>query len=82
MKDSLRAALDLVEAQASLRHMTEEDIVSLLAGLSASLESTSLEGTGDVPAAEKQHARQTGVRLNSVVCLECAEKFKVLSARH
>jgi predicted transcriptional regulator len=83
MKDSLRAAINLVEAQASLRSMLVEEIVSMLSVLSASLESASLKGPSDEPAEEKQPAGTTdGIRLNSIVCLECGAKFKVLSAKH
>jgi predicted transcriptional regulator len=78
MKDSLHAAIDIVEAQASLRPMTEEEIVSLLVGLSASL-----EGSRGEPATGNPVAKPTsGIREKSVICLECGARYRVLSGKH
>jgi predicted transcriptional regulator len=78
MKDSLRAAIELVEAQASLRHMTEEEIVSLLLGLAASLEMWN-----DEIGQEKQAPDPSkSIREKSVTCLECGARYRVISGKH
>lgn len=83
MDDYLKEALEIVRAQASVRVMAEEEIVTLIQRLAADirgiaegdreLECSSGEVTCDVKKSIKE---------KSVVCLECGKSFKILTRRH
>ncbi|MDD6181294.1 MAG: MucR family transcriptional regulator [Desulfovibrionaceae bacterium] len=83
MDDYLKEALEIVRAQASVRVMAEEEIVTLIQRLAADirgiaegdreLECSSGEITCDVKKSIKE---------KSVVCLECGKSFKILTRRH
>lgn len=84
MDDYLKEALGIVKAQASVRHMTEEEITSMLKKLSAGIQNVA-EGT---PLLESEDVAVTNldpakaIREKSVICMECGKSFKVLTKRH
>jgi predicted transcriptional regulator len=85
MEEHVQHALEIVKAQASVRNMTEEEINSMVNRIASQLkEIIDNEGSpeqakeGQTPAIDPKKA----IRENSVVCLECGKKFKVLSKRH
>ncbi len=82
MDDYLKEALDIVKAQASVRNMTEEEIISMVEKLAKGIASIS-DGSADaeaeqVPAVDPKKA----IREKSIICLECGKSFKVLTKRH
>ncbi|MGD9609154.1 MAG: MucR family transcriptional regulator [Desulfovibrionaceae bacterium] len=82
MEDYLKAALEIVKAQASVRTMTDEEITSMLknvaAGIQAAADAETAPAEASTPAIEPSKA----VKENSVVCLECGKSFKVLTKKH
>lgn len=82
LNDATKAALEIVKAQAGARTMTEDEIVSMVQRISASITAmasgviTSVESTA--PAMDPTKA----VKENSVVCLECGKAFKVITKKH
>ncbi|MDZ7762105.1 MAG: MucR family transcriptional regulator [Desulfovermiculus sp.] len=85
MEEYVQQALDIVKAQASVRNMTEEEITSMVQGLSQQLKGI-MEGS-EVPAGEEKSQEpavdpKNAIREKAVVCLECGKKFKVLSKKH
>ena len=85
MEEYVKQALDIVKAQASVRNMTEEEITSMVQGLSHQLKgivegniAQAEEGKVQEPAVDPKKA----IREKAVVCLECGKKFKVLSKKH
>ncbi len=82
MEDSLREALEIVKAQASVRNMTEDEINSMIKTLSEGIrnvvEEVPMERSQAAPAVEPAKA----IREKSVVCLECGKPFKVLTKKH
>ncbi|SDB61760.1 transcriptional regulator, MucR family [Desulfonatronum thiosulfatophilum] len=84
MDDYVKQALEIVKAQASIRAMTEEEMMSMVTNLAASLRGvvvndpvtmvdSHLESTGDPKKAIKER---------SVTCMECGKNFKVLTKKH
>jgi predicted transcriptional regulator len=77
----LQEALDIVKAQASVRSMTEEEIIQMVRGLARTLAGLSAggasgeEGAGDAP-------EDKGLKNSSVTCLECGKTFKLITKRH
>ena len=77
----LQEALDIVKAQASVRSMTEEEIVQMVHRLAATLagisggNSSAAESSADIP-------KDKGLKSMSVICLECGKSFKLITKRH
>ncbi len=80
MDDYLKEALEIVKAQAKVRTMTEDEIISMVQKLS--------EGIRDVCAGsqlidEVQSAPvRKSIKEQSIVCLECSKSFKILTKKH
>jgi predicted transcriptional regulator len=81
MDDYLKEALEIVKAQASVRTMTEEEIISMVQKLAhgiANISDDVVDVDCDSPAVDPKKA----IREKSIVCLECGKSFKVLTKRH
>ncbi|MDY7000684.1 MAG: MucR family transcriptional regulator [Thermodesulfobacteriota bacterium] len=83
MDDYLKEALEIVKAQASVRNMTEEEIISMVEKLAKDI-ARICEGSVDVDAgpAKPTIDPKKAIREKSIVCLECGKSFKVLTKRH
>lgn len=81
MEDHLKQAIEIVKAQASVRIMTEEEIMSMIKSLTGSIRGV-VEGAA--PAVESGPAvdPKNAIREKSVICCECGKSFKVLTKRH
>ncbi|OEU69227.1 MAG: transcriptional regulator [Desulfovibrio sp. S3730MH75] len=83
MEDHLKAALDIVKAQASVRTMTEDEITSMVRTLSAGIKTISeglLEDSSAPPIAPVDPKK--AIREKTIICLESGKPFKVLTKRH
>ena len=83
MDDFLKEALDIVKAQATVRTMTEEEILSMVRSLCngiRSISETTVEDD-DVAAVPTEDPKKA-VREKSILCLESGKTFKVLTKRH
>jgi len=81
MDDYLKEALEIVKAQASVRTMTEEEIISMVQKLAQGIANISddvVDADSDSPAVDPKKA----IREKSIICLECGKSFKVLTKRH
>jgi predicted transcriptional regulator len=83
MDDFLKEALDIVKAQATVRTMTEEEILSMVRNLCSGIrsigEATTEEEDAAVPSATDP---KKAIREKSIICLESGKTFKVLTKRH
>jgi len=83
MDDYLKEALDIVKAQASVRNMTEEEIISMVEKLAQGIATIAEEGPdADLGAAKPVMDPKKAIREKSIVCLECGKSFKVITKRH
>jgi len=84
MESYLEDALGIVKAQAGVRHMTEEEIVSMVKTLAEGIRNASegVEAEGEGEKSEILADPMKAIRERSVQCLECGKKFKVLTKRH
>ena len=86
MDDFLKEALEIVKAQASVRVMSDEQIIAMVRSLSTGLKSAT-EGTcatvedSAAPAALQADPRKS-IKERSVTCLECGKVFKIISSKH
>lgn len=84
MDDHLKEALDIVKAQASVRIMSEDEIISMVRRLSADIK-TVAEGDGgieELPGADAQGDPRKSIKEKSITCMECGKTFKILTRKH
>ena len=83
-KEATQAALEIVKAQASVRAMTDIEINSMIASVSAGI--LAAAGGQGCPCIDSIAASvidpQKAVTERAVVCLECGKKFKILTKKH
>ena len=85
MEEHVQEALEIVKAQASVRNMTEEEISSMVKSLSESIRTAAEGSESSPPTSGKQEPPvdpKKSVREQSVICLECGKKFKVMTKKH
>lgn len=71
----------LKEALASVRAMTEDEIVSMAKNLAASLGAMHVESPMDAPVPDPIDARAS-IKESTIVCLECGKRFKIITKKH
>lgn len=81
MEEYLKEALEIVKAQASVRNMTEEEIISMVKSLATGIQSIGDVEAGDV-AAQPAEDPKKAIKEKSIVCLECGKSFKILTKKH
>ena len=79
----MKEALEIVKAQAGVRIMTEEELLSMVRKIAAGLEELMAEPSESSagPAIGSVDSRKT-IRDRTVICLECGRTFKVLTKKH
>ena len=82
MDEVVKSAIGIVVAQASTRTMLTEEIVSMMASVTAAVRAAV---NGDSMAEESQTPAcdpKKSVKEKSVVCLECGRSMKILTKKH
>jgi predicted transcriptional regulator len=82
MEEYLKAALEIVKAQASVRTMTDDEITSMLRNVAAGIQAAAEAEAAPTDAATPAMDPSKAVKESSVVCLECGKSFKVLTKKH
>jgi len=83
MDDFLKEALDIVKAQATVRTMSEDEILSMVRSLCSGIRSISETAVDEEDAvAVSSMDPKKAIREKSIVCLESGKNFKVLTKRH
>jgi len=83
MDDYLKEALDIVKAQATVRTMTEDEILSMVKGLQSGISKIGAAAGADEEEASAPPADpKKAIREKSIICLESGKSFKVLTKRH
>lgn len=81
MDDYLKEALEIVKAQAKVRTMAEEEIISMVQKLSEGIRNVCL-GTQPTEEAQPLVPVRKSIKEQSIVCLECGKSFKILTKKH
>ncbi len=80
MDDYLKEALEIVKAQAKVRLMGEEEILSMVQQLAAGIRDVCVGGRVEE---ESPHTPvRNSIKEQAVVCLECGKTFKILTKKH
>lgn len=82
MTDYLREALTIVKAQAGIRNMTEDQILSMVQGVAAGIRNAFEAGDGAAARPARLSSPDKAIREASVLCLECGQEFKIITSRH
>jgi len=82
MEDYLKAALEIVKAQASVRTMTDEEITSMLKSVAAGIQAAANMDIASTETVTPGIDPAKAIKENSVTCLECGKTFKVLTKKH
>jgi len=85
MTDFLQHALELTKAQASVRVMNEEEMMSMVARLASKLQAISGEEPqidATVETAPQTTDAKKSIKEKSITCLECGKVFKVITKKH
>ena len=82
MDDYLKEALEIVKAQASVRTMTEEDILSMVKKLVRGIQAIS--GEAPVQAVDEEASCDPSkcVREKTITCCVCGKAFKIITKKH
>lgn len=82
MEEHVAMALEIVKAQAGFRTMTEDEICSMLQGLSSAISKMLVaDETSEALDIERAIIARTP-KDNSITCLECLKPFKMLTHKH
>lgn len=82
MDDYLKEALEIVKAQAKVRTMAEEEIITMVQKLAEGIRGVC---SGETPEEESQAPAvpvRKSIKEQSIVCLECGKSFKILTKKH
>lgn len=82
MENHLKEALEIVKAQAGVRTMTEEEVITMVRKLSESIRDIS---GGEAAIEEVEEAAidpKKAVKEKSIVCVECGKSFRILTKKH
>ena len=85
MDEYVQEALELVKAQAKVRNMDQNEMASMVKTVSESIKAIAEDGEGATGSKTEQEPAvdpKKAIREQSVICLECGKKFKVLTKRH
>ena len=81
MDDYLKEALEIVKAQAKVRTMVEEEIISMVQKLSEGIRGICLDVQTDEETMPLVPVRKA-IKEQSIICLECGKSFKILTKKH
>ena len=82
MDDFLKEALEIVKAQASVRTMAEDEIISMVRKLVRGIQA--IAGDAPLQNAEEELGCEPGksVREKTVTCCVCGKAFKIITKKH
>lgn len=82
MENHIKEALDIVKAQAGVRIMSEEELISMVQKLS---ENIRLLDEGVAPVEEVEEFSmdpKKAIKEKSITCVECGKVFRILTKKH
>lgn len=84
MEDHVKSALEIVKAQASVRAMSAEEIVSMAQSVAKAIAAEMVLSSGvDIPEVGAPAGNgKASIKETSILCLECGKKFKVITKKH
>lgn len=82
MENHIKEALEIVKAQASVRIMSEEELISMVQKLSENIRLLD-EGVAPVEDVEEfSMDPKKAIKEKSITCVECGKVFRILTKKH
>ena len=82
VEEYLKQALNILKAQASVRVMTEEEMLSFVQKLTANFCKMAGDTCLDDNSPEMMQDFRKSIKEKTIVCLECGKVFKILTKKH
>ena len=84
MTDFLKEAIELTKAQATVRVMTEDEMMGMVTRLASKLQAMSTDVAVDTPNEPNPSvlAPKKSIKEKSITCLVCGKVFKVITKKH
>ena len=82
MEEHVMMALEIVKAQAGFRTMTEDEICSMVQGLSVAISKTLAATASSETLQLERTAIDRTPKDNAIICLECLKSYKMLTHKH
>lgn len=82
MENYLKEALEIVKAQASVRTMNEEEIITMVRTVAEGIRTMSefSAETGELETAPSDAKK--AIKEKSITCMECGKSFKIITKKH
>ena len=82
MDDCLKEALEIVKAQAKVRTMKEDEIISMVQKIAEGIRGVcSAEAIAEDVIPQGEIVKKS-IKEQSIACLECGKSFKILTKKH
>ena len=82
MDDNLKLAIELAKAQASVRVMQEDEIMSIVRNLADRIRKISADGAESEIDENLTATPAKSIKEKSITCLECGKSFKLITSKH
>ena len=82
MEEYLKKALNILKAQASVRVMSEEEMIAFVQKLTANFCKMAGDPCLDGGSLEMMQDSRKSIKEKTIVCLECGKVFKILTKKH
>lgn len=81
MDEILQEAIEIAKAQASVRVMTDEEILSMIYNVDGGVRTALSDGLAAADPTTDVDP-QKAIKEKSITCLECGKSFKIITKRH
>lgn len=82
MDEFLKEALELVKAQASVRPMSEDEIMTMVQKLSRDLRAIDEGEVVEVAVEADPSEAKKAIKEKTISCMECGRAFKIITKKH
>lgn len=82
MDEILQEAIEIVKAQASVRIMSNDEIMSMILKLDGGVRSVVEGGISAIEENAPSIDPKKAIKEKSITCLECGKAFKIITKRH
>lgn len=82
MENYLKEALEIVKAQASVRTMNEEEIITMVRTVAEGIRTMSEFSTDTSESEAAPSDAKKAIKEKSITCMECGKSFKIITKKH
>lgn len=87
---AITQAADIVRAQAGLREMTEDEMISMMERLAVKFQQMSGQAVSEASGPDQDEEKEQepavdpkkSIKPHAIFCIECGQRFRILSKKH